>query len=218
MGRNHSRTLSLEERLLLTFAMPDGVRELGATAHYTIDNCLDFARKTIRDFDRVVAGKTVLDYGCGHGWQAVAMRVHGGADRVVGLDVSDERVAYGASLAERFGCSDRVRFVRSVPPELEGQFDIVVSLSAFEHYADPDAELQAMRRLLRPGGQLLLAFAEPWLSHSGSHVGNFTRFPGTSRPMPWVNLFFSERALLTLRAQIQTGPSSSPSGCRRRTQ
>ncbi len=183
--------------------MPQGAPEIGATVNYTIDNCLGFARRTLRDFDRLVAGKTVLDYGCGHGWQAVAMRVSCQAERVLGLDVSGERLAYGEALAERFGCADRVHFAKAVPPELEGHFDVVLSLSAFEHFADPMAELQKMRRQLRPGGRVLLAFAEPWLSHSGSHVGNFTRIPGTNHAVPWVNLMFSDRDLLTLRARFR---------------
>lgn len=203
LGRDPGR-LSFEERLLLTLAMPRDAPELGATVNYTIDNCLAFARRTLRNFDQLVMGKTVLDYGCGHGWQAVALRVRCGAERVFGLDVSDERLAHGATLAERFGCADRVRFFKAVPPELEGRFDVVLSLSAFEHFADPMTELQMMRRQFRPGGQVLLAFAEPWLSHSGSHVGNFTRIPGTHLAVPWVNLVFSDRALLTLRSRFRS--------------
>ncbi len=203
MSSEHSGSLSIGERLLLTLAMPDGAPEVGATANYTIDNCLDFARKTLRHFDGLVADRTVLDYGCGHGWQAVAMRVHSRAERVFGLDISEERLAHAAALADTYGCEDRVVFGTTVPPELEGRFDVVVSLCAFEHYPDPGAELQRMRRQIRPGGQVLLAFAEPWLSHSGSHVGAFTRIPGTNRPVPWVNLVFSERALLTLRAKFR---------------
>jgi SAM-dependent methyltransferase len=204
MALNNAGSLSMEERLLLSLAMPDRSREIGATANYTVDNCLDFARKTLPDFDRRVAGKTVLDYGCGHGWQAVAMRARCQADRVYGVDTDEDRLAFGTTLAQQCSCGDRVHFGGSVPPELEGRFDVVVSLSAFEHFADPAGELRAMRRQLRPGGQLLLAFAEPWLSHSGSHVGNFTRIPGTRRPIPWVNLVFSERALLTLRARFRS--------------
>jgi len=195
--------LSVGERLLLTLAMPADAREEGATANYTIENCLDFARKTLSGFDRRIAGRTVLDYGCGHGWQAVAMRLQSQADRVFGLDVSDERLAHASSLAARLGCADRVGFGKAIPPELERRFDVVVSLCAFEHYPDPAGELELMRRQLRPGGELLLAFAEPWLSHSGSHFGVFTRIPGTHRPVPWVNLVFSERALLTLRAKFR---------------
>ena len=183
--------------------MPQGAAEIGATVNYTIDNCLAFAQRMFRDFDRLVVGKRVLDYGCGHGWQAVALRLRCRAEHVVGLDVIDERLAFGAALAGRFGCADRVRFFRDVPAELEGRFDVVLSLSAFEHFADPMAELQKMRRQLRPGGHVLLAFAEPWLSHSGSHVGNFTRIPGTNYPVPWVNLVFSDRALLTLRSKFR---------------
>ena len=34
-------------------------------------------------------------------------------------------------------------------------------------------------------------------------MGNYTRIPGTGRPVPWLNLVFSDEALLTLRAQFR---------------
>ena len=60
-----------------------------------------------------------------------------------------------------------------------------------------------MRSFLRPGGEILLSFAEPWYSHSGSHIGGYARIPGTNKAVPWVNLFFSDRALLALRAKFR---------------
>jgi SAM-dependent methyltransferase len=96
-----------------------------------------------------------------------------------------------------------VAFGTQVPSQLSGKFDVVLSLSAFEHYADPEAELQRMRRQLKPDGLILLAFAEPWYSHSGSHFNNYTRLPLTNHPVPWLNLFFSDKALLTLRSRFR---------------
>ena len=111
------RQLSFKERLLVSLAMPQGAPEIGATVNYTIDNCLGFARRTLRDFDRLVTGKTVLDYGCGHGWQAVAMRVSCQAERVLGLDVSDERRRTARRLpsdsAARTACTPPGRCLRN---------------------------------------------------------------------------------------------------------
>jgi SAM-dependent methyltransferase len=199
---------SLEERALLMLRAPAGKPGVGATVNYTIDNCLNFARSTLRNFDKRVSGRTVLDYGCGPGWQAVAMRIHCGAERVFGLDIRDDWLLHGESLAERHGCSPEVQFGNSVPAELAGHFDAVLSLSAFEHYRHPAAELARMRSFLRPGGEILLSFAEPWYSHSGSHFGGYTRIPGTSVPVPWLNLLFSDRALLALRAKFRPGHPS----------
>lgn len=176
--------------------------ECGATARYDLDNCLDFPRKTIPDFDALVRDKTVLDYGCGHGWQSVAMSVHCNARRVFGIDIDQQRIEHGRQLAERYGCAN-VGFGDRVPPDLTRAFDIVLSLSAFEHFADPAGEVARMRSLARPGGLVVISFAEPWYSNAGSHFNSYTRIPGTNLPLPWLNLVFSDRALLTLREQFR---------------
>lgn len=198
-----TKNLTWEERLLLAFARDPNETEVGATASYTIDNCLDYARHTIDGFDGWIRGRTVLDYGCGPGWQSVAMRTKCGAERVFGLDVVPDWFQRGAELAEANGCAERVSFGPQIPAELAGQFDVVLSLSAFEHYADPASELTKMRRQLKPGGIILISWAEPWYSHSGSHFNNYTRVPGTNYPLPWLNLFFSDRAMLTLRTRFR---------------
>ena len=195
--------LTLEERLLLLFARDCEQPETGATANYTLENCLKFARRTTPNFDQVVAGRTVLDFGCGPGFQSVAMRKLCGASFVFGLDAVDEWIPVAQQRAKTAGCDQQVRFGTHVPSELEGKFDVVLSLSAFEHYKDPASVLQQMRRQLKPQGLIILAFAEPWYSHSGSHVNNYTQIPLLKRPIPWLNLLFSDRAMLTLRSQFR---------------
>lgn len=196
-------SLSFEERLLLRFARNPNEPEIGATAHYTLENCLDFARETIGGFDELIKGRRVLDYGCGPGFQAVAMRQTCGADFVFGLDVVEDWMAVARARAKQAGCDEKVQFGTRIPDYLEGAFDVVVSLSAFEHYRDPANELQKMRRQLKPDGLILLSFAEPWYSHSGSHINNFTKLPFSNAPVPWLNLFFSESAMLTLRSRFR---------------
>jgi 2-polyprenyl-3-methyl-5-hydroxy-6-metoxy-1,4-benzoquinol methylase len=188
---------SVGERLLLLFCRKPGTEDFRATtASYTLDNALNFARKTIPSFDDVIRDKLVLDYGCGHGWQAVAM-YKAGARRVTGTDILDERLAHGRALAEREGCAQHVAFSRSIPDEVRGQFDVVLSLSAFEHFDDPAAELQSMESAARPGGAVVVSFAEPWLSPHGSHMIHFTK-------LPWVNVLFSERSVMRVRSRFRS--------------
>jgi len=195
--------MSLGEKILLALAKRPDQSELGSTVNYTLDNCLDFVRKTVPGFDQLIASKTILDYGCGHGWQAVAMRTRCGARMVFGLDAVDQHVSFGTTLAQKYGCSDSVVFGRKVPTEMEGQFDLVLSCSAFEHYRDPEIELQRMRAFAKDGGRIIVTFAEPWYSHSGSHFTGYTRLPGTNLGVPWLNLLFSDEALLTLRSKFR---------------
>ena len=191
---------SLEQRILFAFARCQSEPEVGATANYTLDNCLDFPLKTVPNLVERVRGKRVLDFGCGRGWQAVALKQLG-AGEVWGVDIVPESLALARGLASNRNVD--VHFVDEIPPTLAKTFDVVMSISAFEHFADPVAITREMRRMVAPGGSIIITWAEPWYSHNGSHIGNFTRIPGTNAPIPWCNLLFSDKALLALRAQFR---------------
>src|SRR5437868_11316217 len=105
-----SPKLTFEERILFSLASPNGQNKVGSTANYTLDNCLVFARKVFTDFDRWVHGRTVLDHGCGFGWQSVALRIHSQAAEVFGVDIGEDRLAHARDLARRHKCTDRVHF------------------------------------------------------------------------------------------------------------
>jgi SAM-dependent methyltransferase len=130
-----------------------------------------------------IQGKTVLDYGCGPGWQAVAMRRAGARD-VHGVDINDEWLSHGRDLAAGL---DGVTFDKTTGTE---KYDIVLSLGAMEHFREPGKELARMCSLTRE--ELLISFAEPWYSPYGTHLNGTTK-------LPWLNLWFSERTLLNVR-------------------
>jgi 2-polyprenyl-3-methyl-5-hydroxy-6-metoxy-1,4-benzoquinol methylase len=163
----------------------------GATANYNINNCLDFAKETIPNFVDLIRDRAVLDYGCGHGWQAVAMALNG-ASRVCGVDIREDLLEQGRRLAEKYAVQDKVQFT-SCPTDL---FDVVISLSAFKHFSHPEKELAQIAYLVRPGGLVVISFAEPWYSHSGSHMNDFIR-------IPWINLLFSEKVVLKVRQRYR---------------
>jgi SAM-dependent methyltransferase len=192
--------MGLADRILLSFARDPSEPETGATANYSIENCLDFPLKTVPDLIERIRGKSVLDFGCGPGWQAVALK-RLGASEVYGVDIVEGSLEHGNRLAEKKGVA--VTFAKSVPAERMGSFDVVLSISAFEHFADPDGMVRLMQSFVSPAGQIIITWAEPWYSPSGSHVGNFTRIPGTNAAIPWCNLIFSDKALLTLRSRFR---------------
>jgi SAM-dependent methyltransferase len=192
--------LSLQERILLSFARDPKSAEIGATASYTVENCLDFPLKTVPDLAERIRGRKILDFGCGFGWQAVALKKLGAAE-VWGIDIVERYLAAGRELARKNKVD--VQFVNSIPAGVEKTFDVVLSISAFEHFSDPEAMILMMRSFVADSGQVIITWAEPWYSHSGSHFGNFTRVPGTNLAIPWCNLFFSDRALLTLRSRFR---------------
>src|SRR6267143_4158632 len=100
MNKLHRVTVS--ERLLLALSRdPNGPDYPTTTAQYTVENALNFPRKTVPNFDSLLKDKTVLDYGCGPGWQAVAMHLQCGASRVQGIDIKDRWLAAGRALAQK---------------------------------------------------------------------------------------------------------------------
>lgn len=188
---------SIGERLLLALSRPPGSADYPiTTAQYSMSNALDFVKKMIPTLSGMVQDKTVLDFGCGPGWQAVAMFKQWQVRRIVGIDINDNWLAAGKALAERESCSESVTFSREIPSELEGNFDVAMSIGSFEHFADPASILSKLRQAVKPGGIVVVTFAEPWYSHSGSHMSFFTK-------VPWVNLWFSEKTVLSVRSRFR---------------
>jgi SAM-dependent methyltransferase len=185
---------AIGERILLALSRKPGTRDYpGGTEKTNLANALDFLCKTVPGFLELFQDKTVLDFGCGYGLQAVAMAQRG-AREVVGVDILHAKKA--AANARAYGCSERTRFYRTLPRELRGSFDLVLSCSSFEHFSDPAAVLAEMREAAAPGGLVVISFAELWWSPTGSHMNFFTR-------IPWANVWFSERTLMAVRRRFR---------------
>ncbi len=149
----------------------------------------------IPDLEARIGGRRVLDFGCGRGFQAVALAT-AGAGAVVGLDTNERLLATGREWAVTQRVEDRVRFTAALGSADEGSFDVVISQNSMEHFPDPGAVLQAIRRALRPGGVLLMTFSPPWFAPYGAHMHYFT-------PVPWVHLIFSERTVMAVRGRYR---------------
>jgi SAM-dependent methyltransferase len=102
---------------------------------------------------RLVSAGRVLDAGCGTGSGTARLAEH--AHAAVGVDVSPGAIA---DARQRHG--DEASFVegdmRSLPFEA-GEFDFVVCFEAFAHVAETELVLDELRRVLRPGGTLLVS-------------------------------------------------------------
>ncbi|MFL5606155.1 MAG: class I SAM-dependent methyltransferase [Gemmatimonadaceae bacterium] len=137
-----------------------------------------------------IRDQDVLDYGCGSGAEAVEMA--GVARSVFGLDIVPRLLAEAAARARDAGVADRCTFGR-IPPSQA--VDLIVSLDSFEHFPDPEAELERMFELLRPGGSVIASFGPTWYHPYGGHL--FSVFP-------WAHLLFSEAALIRWRSDIRS--------------
>jgi SAM-dependent methyltransferase len=154
------------------------------TRQWSLETALAMLRTQFAGFDDLVRDARVLDYGCGDGFQSIALR-DAGAKEVVGVDTNERRLTVARRLAgERSGIS----FSRTSPTG----FDVAISLNSFEHFPRPAENLREMAEALRPGGVLLITFSPPWLSPWGAHMNFFCK-------LPWVHLIFSEKTVNTVR-------------------
>lgn len=160
--------------------------------HYTMENALSLLRRVFPDFMTLIHGKEILDYGCGAGFQVVSLATQG-AKFVVGLDVNAESLERARELAGHYGVSGKTGFAQQLGRDLLGRFDVVIAKDSMEHFRDPEHAVQQMKTALKQAGMILLTFGPPWLAPYGSHMHFFTK-------LPWVNLLFSEKTILNVRA------------------
>lgn len=81
---------------------------------------------------RLRRGETVVEAGCGWGSLARFMARHYGV-KVKAFNISREQVAYARDRARREGLEDRVEFIEEDYREIQGSFDVFVSVGMLEH-------------------------------------------------------------------------------------
>jgi SAM-dependent methyltransferase len=105
-------------------------------------------------------GETVLDIGCGAGVDTlVAARRVGPQGRVVGVDATAEIIARAQANLALTGLANVSFEVASAEalPLPDGEFEVVISNGVFNLLIDKEQALSESRRVLKPGGRLMLA-------------------------------------------------------------
>lgn len=103
------------------------------------------------------AGNRVLDFGCGTGYGT--HRLSGGCASIVGVDISDDAVAFAQ---ERYHAPNlSYQAIRPLPehqaPFDEGSFDVITSFQVVEHIWEVASYVDELHRLLAPGGTAIVA-------------------------------------------------------------
>ncbi len=104
-----------------------------------------------------VAGKMVLDVGCGGGLLSEALAAAGA--EVTGIDVTPEALAVARLHLKESGLAvDYREITAEALAEAEPEhYDIITCMEMLEHVPEPASVIAACARLLRPGGRLLLS-------------------------------------------------------------
>jgi len=104
-----------------------------------------------------LAGKKVLDVGCGGGILAESMATRGAG--VTGIDLSDKALSVARLHLLETGQKAVYRNISAedLAAEMPGAFDIVTCLEMLEHVPDPASTVSACARLVRPGGQVFFS-------------------------------------------------------------
>ena len=72
-------------------------------------------------------------------------------------------------------------------------FDLIITLSTFEHFFNGDVVLQEMYRVLKPGGSVLVNFQPVWTSSHGHHLHHI---PAVAKLIPpWAHLLWNEETM-----------------------
>lgn len=105
-----------------------------------------------------LAGRRVLDVGCGNGYYGWRLRASG-ASLVVGIEANAGHVAQHlavARYARRAIGGHHVLPLRFEALEPTVEFDTVLSMGVLYHQRDPLAHLERLRRFVRPGGEVAI--------------------------------------------------------------
>lgn len=110
------------------------------------------ARRLLRYGAGLPGDARVLDVGCGDGFHLSLLRHYGPKGwKLVGVDVDERATALG----RKNGLDIHTGTLETVDLE-EGSFDLVYTLQTLEHVAEPDFFLDSIRRVLKPGGRLVV--------------------------------------------------------------
>jgi len=180
---------------------------VSSTPHYKEDYFLgrevwpDFRMelRAVLDLARLTAALRVLEVGCGSG--ELLRSLAGSARFAVGVDLSAAGLGIARGKAP-VACASADKL-----PFEDSSFDAVVAQHLIEHLSEPGVALAEWRRVLRPGGRLVLvtpnaAYPDPSHFEDPTHVHLFT--PASLREA-LVKGGYSVDALFTLFPYLGSG-------------
>lgn len=181
----------------------DVVFDLGASSYDLLTRQELWRQQIARVLDHLPAlasPRRVLDLGCGPGISAFVLAQRLGRDvEVTGLDISPVMIARARRHhAEQHPALTRVRFVQADATQLpfaDGAFDLIVGHSFLYLVPDRPTVLAQARRVLAPGGTLVLMEPSRHGSLVAAGIGAVGRLPQLVR-QPWTTSRFLTSMML----------------------
>jgi 2-polyprenyl-6-hydroxyphenyl methylase/3-demethylubiquinone-9 3-methyltransferase len=104
-----------------------------------------------------VAGKRVVDVGCGGGILAEAIAQKGAT--VTGIDLSEKALKVADLHSLESGITVRYELISAedLAAREAGHYDVVTCMEMLEHVPDPSAVVKACAALVKPGGQVFFS-------------------------------------------------------------
>ncbi|HVN08703.1 MAG TPA: methyltransferase domain-containing protein [Patescibacteria group bacterium] len=103
-----------------------------------------------------IAGKDVLDVGCGYGGLLIVMK-EAGARSLTGIEVDQYRLEWSPKRLDSLGYQAKIMELdvcRPEAPEKLGMFDVILAQDVIEHVPDPRTTIRHLCQMLRPGGAI----------------------------------------------------------------
>ena len=149
-----------------------------------------------------LAGKAVLDFGCGSGTLSL-LAAEAGAKSVIGVDLNPALIAQARELCASNAQTQFLLAADSTRIELPNDsVDVILCFDVLEHILDYGEIIAEWRRVLRAGGQVFIWWV-PWRNPYGHHIESLV-------PLPWAHVLFSERMLIAVCARIYDLPEFKP--------
>lgn len=197
--------MSLAEKILLSLSRDLKAQDcISGRQEWNMDNALSLLCGVFPNYLNLIKDKEILDFGCGSGYQVIAL-AKSGAKYVVGIDINHEALRKAQDMANALDLQKKVKFNHVLEDTLKGRFDIVISQNSMEHFRDPIEILLEMKSALKKGGLLLITFGPPWFAPYGSHMQFFTK-------LPWVNIMFNEETVMAVRSRFRNDGATKYEG------
>ena len=152
-----------------------------------------------------VAGKRVLDFGCGTG-NLCKLSATCGAATVDGVDLNGRLIEFAQrNFSELSGYVNPNFHVADNTDTIEFEdeaFDVILCFDVVEHILQYREIISEWRRILTSGGRVLIwwqPYYHPWGHHLQSLI-----------PIPWAHIMFSNKTLAEVVCRIKRLPEYNP--------